>query len=214
MRIGCVRNLHLAGLSLLLAAACARAPQQTPHSVAEQGLFAGDVFVGDMLIASPGTIDPMFRHAVILIFHHDDNGTLGLIVNQPVESRSLASLSVGAGGSANGVEGSAPVFAGGPMEPKIAFVLHSADYSGAGAVHIGGGIAITTRPQIFIDIGRHKGPRKFLIAFGYAGWGPGQLEDELARHDWFIGSEDPWLIFDDDRGKVWEDALARRGREI
>jgi putative transcriptional regulator len=214
MRTRWVKILHVVTSSLLLAAACVRAPGQIPHGVAEQGLFAGDVFAGDLLIASPGTVDSVFRHAVIVIFHHDDNGTLGLIVNQPVEARSLAGLVVGAGGSANGVEGTATVFAGGPVLPKMGFVLHSADYAGAGTMHIGGSIAITTRPRIFIDIGHHKGPRKFLIAFGYAGWGPGQLENELARHYWFVSSEDPWLIFDDDRAKVWEDALARRGREI
>lgn len=201
-------------LSLLLMAACASPPTLIPQSSTERGLFIGDVFVGDILIASPGTMDPVFRHTVILIFHHDESGALGIVINKPIESRSLVSLATGVGESASGVEGNVRVFAGGPMEPKIGFVLHSSDYMGSGTVDLSAHIAITTRPQIFVDIGHHKGPRKFLIAFGYAGWGPGQLEDELARHNWLISSEDPWLIFDDDRGKVWRDALARRGREI
>ena len=205
---------HFSLLSLLVAAACASTSKPIPRSAAEQDLFVGDVFVGDLLVASPGTADPIFRHAVILIFHHDDNGTLGIIINKPVQTRSLASLAREAGEDADGVEGDARVFAGGPVEARIGFVLHSSDYSAAGTVHISAQIEITTRTQIYVDIGHRKGPKKFLIAFGYAGWGPGQLESELARREWFIGSGDPWLIFDDDRAKVWGDALARRGREI
>jgi putative transcriptional regulator len=169
--------------------------------------------VGDFLIASPDTVDPIFRHTVILIFHHDQNGTLGIIINQPVEVRSLASLVKTIGEDATGIDGKARVFAGGPMEPDIGFVLHSTDYRSAGTVDIDAHVAITTRPQIFVDIGHHKGPRKFLVAVGYAGWGPGQLEIELASHNWLTGTEDPTLVFDDP-ARIWQDALARRGREI
>jgi putative transcriptional regulator len=81
-------------------------------------------------------------------------------------------------------------------------------------VDIDANIAITTRPQTIFNIAHHSGPAKYLIAFGYAGWGPGQLEVELARHDWLTAREAPALVFDDDRTKVWQDALAREGREI
>jgi putative transcriptional regulator len=64
------------------------------------------------------------------------------------------------------------------------------------------------------DIGHHHGPEKTLFALGYTGWGPGQLENELARHDWFTAPEEPKLIFDDNRANLWEDAMARRTREL
>ncbi len=196
-------------LSLLLPAACVNATGQSQQSASERS-----VLVGDFLIASPETVDPVFRHTVILVFHHDSNGTLGIIINQPVEVRSLASLVKAIGEDATGIEGKARIFAGGPMEPDIGFVLHSTDYRSAGTVDIDAQIAITTRPQIFLDIGHHRGPGKFLVAFGYAGWGPGQLEDELASNNWLTGTEDPTLVFDDDPSRIWQDALARRGREI
>ena len=65
-------------------------------------------------------------------------------------------------------------------------------------------------PEILLDIGRNRGPAKSLVAFGYTGWGAGQLEGEIARGGWFVEPEDPGLVFDDDREKVWDEAMARR----
>jgi len=194
---------------MLLATALVNVPVR-----GQQNVLHRDTLVGELLIAPPSMVDPVFQHSVILIFHHDESGTLGIIINHPVEVRPLASVVKAIGGIANGIEGNVHIFAGGPMEPEIGFVLHSTDYHGAGTVDIDGNIAMTTRPQIFSDIGHQKGPKRYIIAFGYAGWGPGQLEVELARHDWFTATEDPTLVFDDDRAKVWQDALARRGRAI
>jgi putative transcriptional regulator len=64
------------------------------------------------------------------------------------------------------------------------------------------------------DIGHHQGPEKYLFALGYSGWGAGQLEGEIARRDWFTAPADPDLVFDEERGAVWERALARRTREL
>ena len=68
----------------------------------------------------------------------------------------------------------------------------------------------TAAPDVLRDIGHGKGPTKCLVAFGYAGWGPSQLDDEIARGDWYNVPEDPALVFDDDRANVWADAMARR----
>ncbi len=100
--------------------------------------------------------------------------------------------------------------AGGPVAPGAGFVLHSADYHGAATIGIDEHVAMTATPAILRDIARHRGPRQSLVAFGYSGWGPGQLEDELARHAWFTIAEDPKLVFDADREKVWDQAVARR----
>ena len=99
-------------------------------------------------------------------------------------------------------------------EPAIGFILHTSDYHRSGTIDIDGRVAMTTSPDILKDIGAHKGPKKSLVAFGYAGWAAGQLENELARHDWFTAPGDPKLIFDDDRDQLWDDAMARRTLDL
>ena len=88
-------------------------------------------------------------------------------------------------------------------------MLHSADYRNNNTLDIDGRVALTSGPQILHDIGTGKGPRQTLVAFGYAGWGPLQLDNELRQGVWDTVPEDPALVFDDDRTKVWSDAMAR-----
>jgi len=180
-----------------------------PDAAQDSGSLAGQ-----LLIASPDIGDPRFDHAVILIVKHDKEGAFGIIVNRPIEERSLAGLLGAMGEQDTGIDGSIPVFAGGPVEPGIGFVVHSADYHRAETLDIDGRVAMTPSREILRDIGHHEGPMKFLVAFGYAGWGPGQLENELAQHGWFTTSEDPQLTFDENRARVWETAIARRAREL
>jgi putative transcriptional regulator len=174
----------------------------------------GGSLAGQLLIASPDIGDPRFDHAVILMMRHDKEGAFGIIVNRPIEERSLAGLLREMGEQDTGIDGSIPVFAGGPVEPGIGFVVHSADYHRAETLDIDGRVAMTPSREILHDIGHHKGPVKFLVAFGYAGWGPGQLENELAQHGWFTTPEDSQLTFDENRARVWETAMARRARDL
>ena len=174
----------------------------------------GGSLAGQLLIASPDIGDPRFDHAVILMMRHDKEGAFGIIVNRPIEDRSLADLLREMGEHDTGIDGSIRVFAGGPVEPGIGFVVHSADYHRAETLDIDGRVAMTSSREILHDIGHHKGPLKFLVAFGYAGWGPGQLENELAQHGWFTSPEDSQLTFDDNRARVWETAMARRARDL
>jgi putative transcriptional regulator len=106
------------------------------------------------------------------------------------------------------------VFIGGPVQPNVGFVVHSTDYRRAGTLDVDGRVAMTSSLEVLRDIADKKGPAKALIAFGYAGWAPGQLENELARNVWDTAPEDPALVFDDDRDKVWEHAAARRTRDL
>jgi len=92
--------------------------------------------------------------------------------------------------------------------------VHSTDYRRPETLAIDSRVAMTSNPEVLRDIGHKKGPEKSLIAFGYTGWGPGQLEVELARHDWLSIPEDPILIFDDDRKQVWNHAMARLGQPL
>jgi putative transcriptional regulator len=169
---------------------------------------------GQVLIAAPTIGDPRFYHAVILLLRDDQNGALGIVINRPVGERSIASLLQATGASSTGVAGSLQVFAGGPVEPQLGFVVHTADYRRSDTLAVDGHVAMTANPQILEDIGHHHGPKESLFAFGYAGWGPGQLAAEMARHDWFTTPEEPKLIFDDDRAGLWDEAMARRTREL
>jgi putative transcriptional regulator len=169
---------------------------------------------GQLLIAAPTIGDPRFAHTVILMIRHDNDGAFGIVINRPVGERSIAELLEATGDKDTKLEGTVRVFAGGPVQPELGFVVHSPDYHRGETVDVDGRVAMTASRQILRDIGQRQGPEKSLFALGYAGWGPGQLEGELARHDWFTAPEEPKIVFDDDRGNLWEEAMARRTREL
>jgi putative transcriptional regulator len=169
---------------------------------------------GEFLIAAPDMGDPRFDHAVILLVQHDSGGAFGLIVNRPVEEQPLAKLLQELGQKTDGASGKIEIYAGGPVEADIGFVLHSAEYHRPETMKIDGKVAVTSSPAVLLDIARQHGPEKYIVAFGYAGWGPGQLESELAQHAWFIAPGDATLLFDDDPTKLWQDAIERRQRAL
>src|SRR6185437_14447578 len=143
-----------------------------------------------LLVAEPEMGDARFQHAVILMVQHSKTGALGIIINRPIEERPLASLLPALGQDDAGISGTVHIFFGGPVEPQIGFILHSPEYHIARTIDIDGHVAMTSSPEVLRDIGYGRGPRKSLVAFGYAGWGPGQLEGELARHGWFTIPDD------------------------
>jgi putative transcriptional regulator len=169
---------------------------------------------GQLLIAAPTIGDPRFAHTVILMVRHDRQGAFGIVINRPVGEGSIASLLEGAGEDVSGISGSVKIFAGGPVQQELGFVVHSAEYHLDETLDVDGRVAMTANRQVLRDIGHSQGPVKSLFALGYAGWGPGQLEGELAHHDWFTTPAEPRLIFDDDRANLWEEAMARRTRDL
>ena len=169
---------------------------------------------GQLLIAAPTIGDPRFSHTVILMVRHDREGAFGIVINRPVGEGPIASLLEGAGEDVSGISGSVRIFAGGPVQQELGFVVHSAEYHLDETLDVDGRVSMTANRQVLRDIGHSRGPVKSLFALGYAGWGPGQLEGELTRHDWFTTPSEPRLIFDDDRGHLWEDAMARRTRDL
>ena len=169
---------------------------------------------GQLLIASAQIQDPRFYHAVILILRHNQDGAFGIVINHPLATENIATLLAATGDDDKTVEGTIPVLSGGPVQPELGFVVHSADYRVAETLAVDGKVAMTASKAALEDIGHHKGPKKYFFAFGYAGWGAGQLDGEIARKDWFTAPEDNELMFDEDRGAVWDTALARRGRDL
>ncbi len=164
---------------------------------------------GQLLIATPAMRDVRFDHAVILILQHDTDGALGIVINRPLGERTMADL---LGDSS--IPGNVRVFVGGPVEPNVGLIVHSTDYRRAATRDVDGRVAMTANREVLRDIADHKGPAKVLVAFGYAGWAPGQLEAELAHNAWYTAPEDPALVFDDDRDKLWEHATARRTQDL
>jgi putative transcriptional regulator len=169
---------------------------------------------GQLLIAAPTIGDPRFDRTVVLMVEHTQNGALGIIINLPWEERPLAGLLEMLGEKNTTVAGKVRIFAGGPVQPTIGFVVHSAEYRRPGTVDIDGRVAMTSSREILLDIGNDRGPKQSLVAFGYAGWAAGQLEGELERRAWYTAPADPQLIFDEPREKVWDLAFARRTQNL
>jgi len=169
---------------------------------------------GQLLIATPEMGDPNFANAVILMVRHSKRGAMGITINRPIGERPLAGLLRAIGEDGSGVAGTIHIFAGGPEEAEVGFILHDAAYRTTGTIDIDGRVAVTSSAQILHDIGEHVGPRQYLVAFGYAGWGAGQLEGELAQRAWIVAPADPVLVFDADRATVWDLATARARREL
>jgi len=186
---------------------CAAVPKHKP--VAENPSLAGQ-----LLIASPRMSDPRFQRTVILMVRHGKEGALGIAINRPVDERPLASLLEKLGEKDAEVEGSVQIYAGGPVQPEIGFVVHTADYKRPGTFVINGRFSMTQSLEVLRDIGQKRGPEKALVAFGYAGWAAGQLEAELDGEAWFVAPADTQLVFDEARDKVWEQAMARRPRDL
>jgi putative transcriptional regulator len=170
---------------------------------------------GQLLIATPAMSDPRFERAVILMVQHDRSGAFGLVINRPLGDRPLADILAAFGKKeAAPPAGNVPVFLGGPVQPEVSFVIHGSDYSGQDTLAIDAHLAATPGSSVLDDMARNQGPAKHLIIFGYAGWAPGQLEGELARNVWYTAPADAGLVFDDDRDKVWEHAVARRTQDL
>jgi putative transcriptional regulator len=173
-----------------------------------------DSLVGQLLIASPTIQDPRFDHAVILVVRHNQDGAMGIVINMPTEERSLANILEMVGEQDTNVTGKVQLFAGGPVQPELGFVIHSSDYRRLGTIDVNERVLMTSNSRILRDIGNNKGPKQSLIAFGYAGWAAHQLDDELRRRVWFTTPADVNLIFEEDREKLWDSAYARRAQDL
>lgn len=167
---------------------------------------------GKLLIALPGMGDPRFANAVVLICAHSPEGGMGLIINKPTDDLSmrdlLDQLSITPGEDLRNL----PVHFGGPVEHGRGFVLHDSGYvSAISTLEVSEDFAMTATLDILEDLAEGRGPAKALIALGYAGWGPGQLEDELAQNGWLTCDADADLVFATKDARKWETALDRLG---
>ncbi|WP_299676192.1 YqgE/AlgH family protein [uncultured Roseobacter sp.] len=167
---------------------------------------------GALLVAMPSMGDPRFERAVILMCAYSDKGAMGLILNKPSSdvrmSDVLDQLEIAPSDKAARM----PVHFGGPVETGRGFVLHSDDYeSSLHTLRVQGGFGMTATLDILEEIARDRGPDKALMMLGYAGWGPGQLEGEIARNGWLTADASPELVFDVGAEDKWSEALVSLG---
>jgi putative transcriptional regulator len=167
---------------------------------------------GKLLIAMPGMGDPRFAHAVILVCAHSAEGSMGLIVNKPAPDLNFDGLLDHLSILERGHNRDIRVHFGGPVERSRGFVLHSPDYAGGRAtMKVEGGYGMTATLDVLEALAKGQGPMDALLALGYSGWGPGQLEAEIVRNDWLTADAASDLVFSADDDGKWTAALRRMG---
>lgn len=169
---------------------------------------------GQFLIAAPGMRDPRFARTVIYMLSHDADGAMGLVVNRAYGTGPLKVLLRTLGVDAAEASGTVRLRYGGPVEPSRGFVLHSDDFSGPSTKRVGTGLAVSFGTDVLRAIAAGKGPRRNTVILGYAGWGPGQLEREIAREDWLTAPANAQLIFSEDLDALWKAAIDSVGLSL
>lgn len=177
--------------------------QTTP--MREEGLS------GQLLIAMPGMPDRRFAKSVIYMCAHNEEGAMGLVINQGIENLSfedlLDQMNIDHDFRAIGV----PIHFGGPVEAGRGFVLHTPDYRKDGTMVVDDHVAVTATVDILKAIAEGHGPTRRLLVLGYAGWGPGQLDDEIKANGWLNVEADEELVFGPDLNDKWRRAMEKIG---
>jgi len=171
---------------------------------------------GQLLIAMPQMTDPRFARSVVYICAHNvREGAMGLVVNKLLESLTMGELLTHLKLEPSMTKDMRPVHFGGPVEPGRGFVLHTPDYREDATLVVGEGeFAVTATLDILRAIGKGDGPRRSMLALGYAGWSPGQLDAEIQANGWLSVAADSDLVFDDDFDAKWQRALAKLGVDL
>lgn len=167
---------------------------------------------GKLLVATPSIGDPRFDRAVILMCDHSPEHAMGIVINKPVEGLRMPELFAQLGIERPDDAPDRPVLLGGPVDRDRGFVLHSMDFHAEDAtLPVCDGIALTATKEVLTAIASLHPPRRSLLALGYAGWGGGQLEEELTANAWLVTDPDEALIFEEPDATKWQLALDRIG---
>jgi len=185
-------------------------PRPIEHVMVEQPTFLS----GKLLLAMPGMADPRFERAVIAMCVHDENGAVGVGIGHKRAGISFRGLLR----QLDIEPGEAPdcaVLHGGPVEPGRGFVLHSTDWGGQDSLQVNGDkaplFAMTGTIDVLRAIAEGRGPKRWIAALGYAGWGEGQLDEEMTRHGWFTAQADENIVFDVPADERWAAAFKAEG---
>lgn len=164
---------------------------------------------GQILIAMPSMRDPRFAQTVIFVCAHSPDGAMGVVLNRPLKTPKFAELL-----RQLGVEPSPPkremaLGAGGPVDDNRGFVLHSADWMAEGSLDVDGEHVLTANLDILAAIAAGAGPAQARLVLGYAGWGAGQLDEEIRENSWLSAAPDDALLYDGLYQTKWQRALAK-----
>jgi len=173
-----------------------------------------DNLTNHFLIAMPGLTDPFFAKTVTFLCQQSREGALGIIINRPSEltlSDIMQQMNIDLG---TAEIGNMPIYFGGPVQPERGFVLHEPFGQWDSTLQVSKGISLTTSRDILEAISLGKGPRKALVALGYAGWGQGQLEREIVENAWLSAPADQSILFDVDSAHRWKAAAELMGINI
>lgn len=173
----------------------------------------GNFLTGKLLIAMPAMQDPWFERSVVYLCAHSEEWAMGLVLNRLVDSLSFPDL-LAQLGIEQSTERPIQVHFGGPVETGRGFVLHSTEYLQDSSLQIDDSVALTATVDILRDIAQDRGPRHHLLALGYAGWGPGQLDQEIQANGWLIVDPDETLLFDPDLDAKWQKAVDKIGLDV
>jgi putative transcriptional regulator len=175
---------------------------------ANHNINGGGWLTGQLLIAMPALRDPRFIQSVIFLCAHNPDGAMGVVLNRPVKAPKFPELL-----QQLGVEPSPPmrqlaVSTGGPVDDKRGFVLHSPDWTAEGSMEIDDLHMLSANLDILRAVAAGGGPEKARLVLGYAGWGAGQLDDEIKQNSWLNVPADEAIIYDTDYATKWQRALA------
>lgn len=183
--------------------------EKPPHHQEFTGYLTGQV-----LLAMPQMTDSRFERALVYVCGHDQNGAMGLIVNKYIQELTFKELIEQLGIPTEGIEFDMPVHFGGPIDTGRGFVLHTDDYMHPTTIHLFDSLAMTATLDILQSIAEGEGPEESLVAMGYTGWGPGQLEQELGNNTWLQMDPDFELIFSSPIENKWELAMQKLGIDV
>ncbi|SFB80999.1 YqgE/AlgH family protein [Pseudoalteromonas denitrificans] len=167
------------------------------------------------LIAMPNMQDPAFRHSVTYICEHNNEGAMGLVINQPIDltvGELLDQIKIDNNKETNAAN--VTVFAGGPVQQEQGFVLHAPKEGYQSSLKLTDKIMITTSKDVLTSLTTPQAPEQFLISLGYAGWRSGQLEQELMDNAWLTIEADPEILFNTPSHLKWEKAIEMLGIDI
>ena len=168
-----------------------------------------------LLIAMPSLQNSSFSRTVTLICKHDNHGAMGIVINQPT-SMSINELIayIDIKGTDKKISNHNLVFAGGPVHMDRGFILHDSDREWESTLIIDNDLKLTTSEDILLDIGKGAGPNNSIVALGYARWGAGQLEQELADNSWLTVPYEAKIVFDTPVEKRWQSAASKLGIDL
>ena len=166
---------------------------------------------GQLLIAMPNMADPRFARTVIYLCAHSDEGAMGLVINKPMPQITFVDLLEQLEIETEGTVQDQMVHFGGPVESGRGFVLHSGEFQREGTMMVDESVGLTATIDILRAIAAGEGPDKHLLALGYAGWGPGQLDGEIQANGWLHAPADEAILFDHDLSTKWERSIAKLG---